>query len=493
MTKKAISIEGKKSRMGEISIHPFQPLSPDLRPLPQESNRKEIIPINQVIHKKTELVQSTSSRANKKKSTVITAGLLMTNACLGTTIFTFGVKAKSFGLIWLLVATVVIAFVDYWTIMAGAKGSSKVEEDDYSEITEKILGRKMRIVLNTMLIVYSYACMMCYLALLFALFGRFIQTIGYNNKYETYDDFLSEKMGKLYVKIPFYIGVSLAISFLCLIDDINKLSFSSYIGVGAVIYSLLVVTVQCPSYYKHYKKTVYVEEDKSTHANYIDISQAFKKDLDFFKGMANLFAAFACHPNIFPIYAGFKEDKGDRKEGLKKMSLGTIFATILTALLHFVSIISSFLTDPITPEDVIVYRKSKDGGKDIPMAIAKLAVFASLIFTLPSYYFTLRLSAADSFMKGKITKKFNIFFTFCSIYGCAIVAILYDKILNYLSYIGGFISVFVCYLFPVFLSIKSNGKPLIYWSNLLQIIFVTILCVIGVTAGILTIIDDVSG
>ena len=127
------------------------------------------------------------------------------------------------------------------------------------------------------------------------------------------------------------------------------------------------------------------------------------------------------------------------------------------------------------------------------MAIAKLAVFASLIFTFPSYYFTLRLCAADSFMKGKISNKFNIIFTFCSIYGCAIVAILYDKILNYLSYIGGFISVFICFLIPVLLSVRSNGKPLTYWSNLLQIIFATILCIVGVIAGIMTIISDVSG
>jgi len=493
MSERVVTIEGKKSQIGEISLHPFQPLSPDLRPLPQESISKEVIPTNEVIYKKTELDKRTTSRANKKKSTIITAGLLMTNACLGTTIFTFAVKAKSFGLVWLLVAAVVVAFVDYWTIMAGAKASSRVEEDDYSEITEKVLGKKMRAVLNFMLIVYSYACMMCFLALLYPLFGRFIQTIGYNNKYESYDDFLSDKMGKLYIKIPFYVGVSLAISLLCLIDDINKLSFSSYIGVGAVAYSLLVVTVQCPSYYKYYKKTVYVEEDKSTHANFKDISQAFKKDLDFFKGMANLFAAYACHPNIFPVYAGFKEDKGDRKGGLKKMSLGTIFAVILTTILHFLSIICSFLTDPITPEDVVIYRKSKDGGKDIPMAIAKLAVFASLIFTFPSYYFTLRLCAADSFMKGKISNKFNIIFTFCSIYGCAIVAILYDKILNYLSYIGGFISVFICFLIPVLLSVRSNGKPLTYWSNLLQIIFATILCIVGVIAGIMTIISDVSG
>jgi amino acid permease len=282
-------------------------------------------------------------------------------------------------------------------------------------------------------------------------------------------------------------------SLMCLIDDINKLSFSSYIGVGAILYSILIITIQCHSYYKYYKETVYKEEDENTHPNWTNLGMAFKKDLDFFKGMANLFCAYACHPNLFPIYAGFKEEKGDRKEGLKKMSLGTLFATVLTTAFHILSIVCSFLIDPITPEDLIIYRKDKDNGKDIPMSIAKLAVLISLIFTLPSYYFTLRLCISNSFMKGKITTKFNTILTFCSVFGCAVVAILYDKILNYLSYIGGFISVFICYLIPVLLYIKSNGKPMTYWKNLIQLIIAIILCIIGVTAGILTIIDDVSG
>jgi len=487
--------EIKKStgETGEVSLHAFKTLSPDTRSV----SKDEVLSTDPKIYKSEEkdsnLIKATSSRAGKKKSTVLSAGLMLTNACLGTTIFTFAVKAKTFGLVWFLVAVCIVAVINYWTIMAGAKASSKCEEDDYSEITQRILGRKARVILNCILIVYSYACMMCFLALLFPLFGRFIQSIAYNKKYEGYEDFLDAKWGKLYIKIPFYIGVSLAISLMCLIDDINKLNFSSYIGVGAVIYTLLVVTCQCHGYYKYYKKNRYKEDDESTHANYSNLGDAFKKDLDFFKGMANLFCAYACHPNIFPVYAGFKEEQGDRSEGLKKMSLGTIFATVLTTALHIVSIIVSFLTDPITPEDLVIYRKSKDGGKDIFMAIAKFAVFVSLIFTLPAYYFTLRLSVSNSFMNGKITPKFNRIFTFCSVFGCAIVAIVYDKILNYLSYIGGFISVFICYLIPVLLYIKAYGNPLTYWKNLIQFILAIILCIIGVTAGILTIIDDVTG
>ena len=489
--------ENKKSRIAEVSIHPFQPMKPDMRSSTSDLGSKEVIQSDVKIYRTLEgtsdLIHSPTTRGERKKSTIISAGLLMTNACLGTTIFTFALKAKTFGLVWFLLAVVLVGIINYWTIMAGAKASSKYNEDDYSELTEKILGKKARFILNCILVLYSYACMMCFLALLFPLFGRFIQNIAYNKRYETYDDFLDDKWGKLYIKVPFYIGASLAISLMCLIDDINKLSFSSYIGVGAMIYTLLVITVQCHSYYQYYKKHFYLKNVESTHPNWTNLGDAFKKDLDFFKGMANLFCAYACHPNIFPVYAGFKEDKGDRKEGLRKMSLGTIFATVLTTVLHILSIVCSFLTDPITPEDLIIYRKSKDGGKDIFMAIAKLAVFVSLIFTLPSYYFTLRLCVSNSFMHGKITTKFNTIFTFCSVFGCAVIAIIYDKILNYLSYIGGFISVFICYLIPVLLYIKSHGKPMTYWKNLIQLIFALILCVIGVTAGILTIIDDVTG
>ena len=481
-----------------ISIeHQFHPLGPDTHHQSQETVRKVmILPSSTTIYKtgKNGLVISENQEpaAERKKSTVLSAGLLLTNACLGTTLFTFAVKAKSFGLVWLLVAVIIVGFINYWTIMAGAKASSRVDKDDYSEITEKILGRKARVILNIILILYSYACMMCFLALLYPLFGRFIQNVAYTNKYDSYDDFSDKKWGKLYIKIIFYMIISFAISMMCLIDDINKLNFSSYIGVGTIIYSILVVTVQSHSYYKFYKKTKYKENDKSTHPNWINLGDAFKEDLDFFKGMANIFCAYACHPNIFPIYAGFKEEKGeDRAPGLKKMSLGTIFSATLTTVCHIVCIVCSFLTDPTTPEDLVIYRKCKDSGKDIFMAVAQLSVFVSLIFTLPSFYFTLRLCILNSFVHGKMSKKFNYIFTFASVFGCTIVALIYDKILNYLSYIGGFISVFICFLFPVLLDIKSNGMPKYYWKNIIQFIGAIILCIIGIIAGIVTIIDDV--
>ena len=195
---------------------------------------------------------------------------MITNICLGTTIYTFAVRAKKFGLVWLLFFCVLVAVINYWSIMLGVYASDKCKEDDFSEITEKLLGRKMRNILNIILILYSYASLMCFICLLYPLFGRFIQSAFYYKDYIDYDEFFDKKWGQNYIKYPFFLGLACILSFICLIKDINKLNFTAFIGVCSNIYALSVIMIQCDSYYKHYKDTVYIEEDDNTHPNRIN-------------------------------------------------------------------------------------------------------------------------------------------------------------------------------------------------------------------------------
>ena len=171
------------------------------------------------------------------------------------------------------------------------------------------------------------------------------------------------------------------------------------------------------------------------------------------------------------------------------MKKATIFGVLMVTSLYILSMIISFLTNPFQPEDVIIYRKSK-GGKDVAMIIAKLFVSLSIIFTYPGTYFPLRLSIANSFTDGIISTKFNIILTFVSCFVCSAVASVYDKILNYLSYIGGFLTVFMCYLIPALLYIYTSGKPITYWKNIIELCIAILLCIIGFIGGIVTIIDD---
>ena len=435
--------------------------------------------------RKEETMNNIKERASSD-TTIFRGTLMITNLCFGVTIFTFAIRATYFGLVWLIVTGIIVGIITYWSLMCGVLASSKCKEDDYSELTEKILGKKARIFLNVIIIIYSYAVMMMFMALTYSLFGRFIHAVGYTKKYPEYDDFDKDIWTKAYIKFPVYIGLTLGLCFMCLIKDMNKLNFSAYIGVFAVIYSLLVVLIQCHDYYKDSKKKYYIKEDKSTHINWINIGKAFSNELEFFKGVAALFTANACHTGIFPVFVGFKY----QKDGLKKMKKATLFGVIIITSLYILSMIISFLTNPFQPEEVIIYRKSK-GGNDVAMTIAKLFVPLSIIFTYPGTYFPLRLSIANSFNNGFIPTKFNIILTFVSCFVCSLVASVYDKILNYLSYIGGFLTVFMCYLIPVLLYIYTSGKPITYWKNMIELIISILLCVIGFVGGIVTIIDDV--
>jgi len=482
-----------------LKLPPQEPItalqSPAILPLKEENNEKiEPVPVStlseikQTRENQSEEIILPIKRSTEINSTIFGATFMLTNICLGTTIFTFAVRAKAFGLVWILIACFICGAVNYWTITRGVASSEKLKESDYSEITEKLLGKKGRLILNILIIIYSYACIMCFLALIYPLFGRFIMSIGYRNKYNDFEEFKKDKWGKSYIKFPIFIVIAVILSLECLIKDINKLNFSAYLGVIAVIYTLIIITIQCDTYYNHYKKNEYVENDKSTHVNWTHLEKAFTSDLDFFKGMASLFAAYSCITGVFPVYEGFKH----QENGLNKMKKSVFFSVCLTTALHVISITCSYLTEPIYPEDVIIYRKPKEhNDKDILMNIAKLMITGSLIFTLPGYYFGLRLCVANSFTGGNISNKFNYIFTFVSIFICSFIAAIYDKILNYLSYIGGFISVFVCYLFPILLYIKSTGKPITYWKNLIEFIGALILVAIGITAGILTIRDDI--
>ena len=445
-------------------------------------------PIADILNENNKEEQKSVGKPISSNTTILKASLMLTNMCLGTSIFTFAKWTQSFGLVWILVFCLLIAIVNYWSLMNCSIASSRVEPDDYSEVTTKILGKVAKLILNIFIIVYSYACLITFFVLIYALFGRFIQSVGYQNKYNTYDDFYDDKWGKAVIKYPFTFGIAIILSFISLIKDIDKLSFTSYIGVVAVIYSLFVVMIECNKYYKHYKNNIYNKNDKSTKVNWVNLGKAFTKELNFFKGVACIIGAYCCHTGVFPVFAGFKH----QEKGIRKMKFSVITSMIITTVLHFLSMICSYLTDPITPEDVIIYRKKIGKGKDIPMTIAKLFITLSLIFTLPPYFFGLRLSVANAFTKGKIPRLFNYIFTFASLIVCAFISAVYDKILNYLSYIGGFISVFICYLFPALLVIKSSGKPFTYWKNIFNLVLAIFLCAIGVIAGIRTIIDDVS-
>ena len=100
----------------------------------------------EIIENETKTYKNKDSNSDNKKerassdTTILHGALMITNLCLGVTIFTFAVRVKYFGLVWFVLSCILVGGVTYWSIIRGIIASSKNEEDDYSELTEKILG-----------------------------------------------------------------------------------------------------------------------------------------------------------------------------------------------------------------------------------------------------------------------------------------------------------------------------------------------------------------
>ena len=117
---------------------------------------------------------------------------------------------------------------------------------------------------------------------------------------------ISLKQIRILQIIPFYIFGIWTLTFLIVSIYLVVKKIGLKIDKKFVIYSLIIVLIQCNDYYKDSKNKYYIKEDKSTHINWINIGKAFTKELEFFKGVAALFTANACHTGVFPVFVYIK-------------------------------------------------------------------------------------------------------------------------------------------------------------------------------------------
>ncbi len=85
----------------------------------------------------------------------------------------------------------------------------------------------------------------------------------------------------------------------------------------------------------------------------------------------------------------------------------------------------------------------------------------------------------------------NLMITIPTLLITCLIGALYTGIIAYISILGGFCSVVIAFLFPGLLYVKNNDLPITHYKNIFTIILITILCLIGFTAGTMTILDDI--
>ena len=406
----------------------------------------------------------------------------LSSIALGTGIFAQPIRCTQIGCFWYSICVFFGAFAANWTLTKLIEAARKVKSEAYSTTVKRIIGKIPAMLIDIGLMIYLFGIIIQFNVIIYTLIGRAIfEFFVDKDKYNDFDLFSKEKWSSKQIKFPLMFGLTILLSPACLLKDISKMRFTSTFGICSLIYSILIVIIECPWYYKYYLDNIYKKDDPSTHANWFDISKGFTSDLNFFGAIATVFFIFCCHPGIFPVYKSLKNNTEKRINNV-------ILKSICLDFIIYLSIsICGFLTSPITQDPLIIFRK-KIFDNDIFMTIAKVSLALDLYLCIPANYNSLRASFfLLVFNTDVIDNKRNIFVTFPILFLATFIAAIFEDILSYIAILGGFFCSIICFLIPGALIIMTGKEKYYSYRNIAIIIILGTLCVIGFIAANLTV------
>ena len=427
--------------------------------------------------------KSNKEEEPEKKPSLFGAVFSMASLSIGTGCLTFTKRVIQFGFVWFAFFLILAGVATYWTLCGIIRVAKKEKNYEFSSVVRKVIGKFPAVLLDVMTIIYSWGLIITYEVIMNSLIGRVIY-IFFKNKqvFPTYKDYESRQWDSAKIKSIVLVIINALLTPLCLAKDIGKMRFFSLFGIVSLFYTIVVLLIECPYYWSHYLKDVYVKEDKSTHANWFDISKAFNPNLDFFTGFATIVFSFSCHQGALPVYRSLEPNNE------KTMNKIFIRSIILDLIIYFLIYISSFLTSPLKSNDLIIYRDSIFHN-DIFMHISLISIFLELFFLIPSNYNSFRCSLFHIiFGNEHITTIPNIILTIITLFISAVIGTLYSEITNYISLLGGFCCTTFSFFVPGWLMIKVEWGEMTKIKRILSIIGISLLSLVGFIGGIMSII-----
>ena len=486
----------------EVSIHQekeiLPPSTPENKVIPYETERMETEE-NKIIHEtpKTDdrtLSDKKEDKSDKaeepeKKPSIFGAVFSMASLSIGTGLLTFTKRVIQFGFVWFGFFLFVGGVATYWTLCGIIKAAKKEKNYELSSLVRKVIGKFPAYLLDIMTIMYSWGLIITYEVIMNSLIGRVVY-IFFKSKetFPTFKDYEAQEWDTVKIKAIVLVVINVLLTPLCLAKDIGKMRFFSLFGIASLCYTIIVLIVESPFYWSHYLNNVYVKDDKSTHANWIDLTRAFNKNLDFFTGFATIIFAYSCHQGSLPVYRTLQTK--DEQDGPTMKTMEGIFikSLILTLVIYFLTFIPSFLTTPLHSEDLIIYRESIFSN-DIFMHISKISIFLELFFLIPSNYNSLRCYLFHLIFGNENVKTIpNIILTISTLAISAIIGAVYKEILNYISFFGGFCCTTYCFFVPGWLMIRSEWNEMSMVKKIFSLIGISLLTLIGFIGGIMSII-----
>ena len=411
----------------------------------------------------------------------------LSSMCLEAGSMVLAIRCKQFGMVNFLIFLILGGMVAYWCLVMMIKAGKNCKEKNYSKVVKEVLGNKLGYFMDANLALYLFGALVSFQVIIYQVLGAVVYDIleiADKIDKKEYPDYVTYKeeywSQKLYLKFPIMLGIAALVFPLCLLKDISKMRLASLFGVLALVYSIIVVIIE--SFFYLFNENW----DKIGEMNWINISNAFSLEagVPFFGGISTVFYIYSCHAGAFPVYKTLRNNTTRR---IKKVFRRSI---ILDVCVYFTIAAASFITSPISPPELILYRPNLSGfSPDYFILIAKIGIICNLFFSTPANYAGFRLSFFELIWgNANLTNMKNFFVTLIILFVVVLIGALYDKILEYIELFGGFCSVIYTILIPGLIYVKNDNVPKSKLIKYVTVFTITILVIIGYTAGVLTIL-----
>ena len=152
-----------------------------------------------------------------------------------------------------------------------------------------------------------------------------------------------------------------------------------------------------------------------------------------------------------------------------------------------------YLTQPIDTPDLIIERKSIF-KKDYYMIGGRMLLTLTLLGKIAPNYNALRVSLLSSlgYDINNYSTFLNCILTIPLILISTLITVLYQKVGDYVDFLGSFASIFFCFLIPGLMYIKLNDYPRYHWKNVLTVIYMVVFIILCAISGGFTVKDIVN-
>jgi len=246
---------------------------------------------------------------------------------------------------------------------------------------------------------------------------------------------------------------------LCLLKSVNSLRYATFVSIGAICYTAILLIIQMPYFWEKPAKLV-----------------LFKLDWNFFNAFGITFFAFTCQAGFYGALDKLKKRDEDHKTKVAFRSC------IINFVFYLMIILSGYLSSFDDTPDIIIYRKLPESIADsfkIPVMLAQIAIACALIVAIPLNFVPLRTAIynqifGDSEYQFKRALITAVIFSITS----GTLAYALPKINVVLSVLGGIGCTMICFIVPTvaYLTVNHDRKT----QSIISIVICSILVAIGI-------------